>query len=279
MKADALLALPTDATVAQDENEPARNPTGAIIEADIKKGDKVPPSTPILATSTPSLATSASAAPPLTPPDVSLGAGACAPRADPAGPERDGAETAGAATAVIAPKAAASSATATFGTQTQDGAATVVASSPRATPDCEGTDGGTPAAPGVPIHLLDAIDLWESANAQKKAGAKKILGKKKNEFGKRRRSSGSGGASPCLDPALGTSSSSSRAGGRAGGERRVKKDPLASVKDVRHLSRKPLIVQWLRSDGCELDVETESTVGEAVGKLSVIYSHYWSGGG
>lgn len=137
------------------------------------------------------------------------------------------------------------------------------------------------APPGVPIHLLDAVELWESANAHKKKSTKKSDGKKKiNEFGKRRRSSGAGGHAPGPCIALGLDpphrAPSSLAAGR---ERRVKKDPLAAVKDVRNLSRKPLIVQWLNSDGCELDPEAESAVGKAVGKLSVIHSHYWSSGG
>lgn len=135
--------------------------------------------------------------------------------------------------------------------------------------------------PGVPITLLDAVELWESTNAHKKNSTKKSGGKKKiNEFGKRRRSSGAGGHAPGPCIALGLDSPhGAPLPLTVGRERKVKKDPLAAVKDVRNLSRKPLIVQWLNSDGCELDPEAESVVGKAVGKLSVIHSHYWSSGG
>lgn len=127
----------------------------------------------------------------------------------------------------------------------------------------------------VPTHLLDAVDLWESANANKGRGRKGSLGKKKkNKFGKRRRSSGGGGGgSPQVPGGVAPARTSSGRG------RKVKVDPLAAVKEVRALSRKPLIVQWLKSDGCESDAEAESVVVAAVGSLDRIYSHYWGGGG
>lgn len=139
---------------------------------------------------------------------------------------------------------------------------------------------------GVPVHVLDAVDMWESAFAKEmsrmdggsddgvatakaasSSRAKAISnGKKKmNEFGKRRRSSG-GGTAPAP-------------GGRLTNAGKVKVDPLVALKDVRCMSRKPLIVQWLRSDGCESDAEAESVVGTAVGSLASIHSHYWGSGG
>eukprot|EP00752_Nemacystus_decipiens_P006721 g6044.t1 len=189
------------------------------------------------------------------------------------------------------------------------------------------------SAPGVPTRLLDAIDLWESANAhaktRKKAAAKaarqreaaaaaaaargggggrrgavttrskaKKIGKpttnvggdssgdvtkkKKNEFGKRRRSSGGGGATaPILDAAAAAASApaaATPAKATKGKGKGKKVDPLVAIRDARSLSRKPLIVQWLKSDGCDSDAEAEAALGKAVGSLSAI-SRYWGGGG
>ncbi|CAM9415687.1 unnamed protein product [Hapterophycus canaliculatus] len=175
------------------------------------------------------------------------------------------------------------------------------------------------AAATVPTRLLDAIDLWESANAhaiaKKKAaataaataareharstGATKSSNttsttkcknrKKKNEFGKRRRSSGGGDqGAPVLETPkssgaaaagalAGKAKGKSNARGRGRGKGK-KVDPLVRIRDARHLSRKPLIVQWLKSDGCDSDEEAEAALGKAVGSLSAI-SRYWSGGG
>ncbi|CAM9408777.1 unnamed protein product [Laminaria digitata] len=152
-----------------------------------------------------------------------------------------------------------------------------------------------PPPPGVPTRLLDAIDLWESAHgdgtsdehARSRSGegrsnsakparsGRKTSGgggghkKKKNEFGKRRRSSG-GGNAPAPDAAMLNKEAGSSKG---------KVDPLTALKDVRRLSRKPLIVQWLRSDGCASDEEAEAAVTKAVGSLSSIASYWGSGGG
>ncbi|CAM9651651.1 unnamed protein product [Pylaiella littoralis] len=191
------------------------------------------------------------------------------------------------------------------------------------------------SATGVSTRLLDAIDLWESANAyakkKKKAAAKlaareraaaaaaaaaedgvgedgvapapapastatwsttkKISGsitrsninkKKKNEFGKRRRSSGGGGGTaPVLGDATTTTAAADKNAGKAKGKKgksKKKVDPLVALKDARGMSRKPLIVQWLKSDGCDSDVEAEAALGKAVGSLSAI-SRYWGGGG
>ncbi|CAN0204644.1 unnamed protein product [Ectocarpus sp. 6 AP-2014] len=120
--------------------------------------------------------------------------------------------------------------------------------------------------------------------------------KKKNEFGKRRRSSGGGGrTAPALeDPALlvaaPTTATSTTTGGGSGSACKVKGkgkgratkgkkvDPLVTLRDARGMARKPLIVQWLKSDGCESDEEAEAALGKAVGSLSAI-SRYWGSGG
>ncbi|CAM9691267.1 unnamed protein product [Ectocarpus sp. 4 AP-2014] len=120
--------------------------------------------------------------------------------------------------------------------------------------------------------------------------------KKKNEFGKRRRSSGGGGrTAPALEdpallvaaPATATSTTNGGGGGSATkvkgkGKGRATKgkkvDPLVTLRDARGMARKPLIVQWLRSDGCESDEEAEAALGKAVGSLSAI-SRYWGSGG
>ncbi|CAB1115085.1 unnamed protein product [Ectocarpus sp. CCAP 1310/34] len=120
--------------------------------------------------------------------------------------------------------------------------------------------------------------------------------KKKNEFGKRRRSSGGGGrTAPALEdpallvaaPATGTSTTTGGDGGSASkvkgkGKGRATKgkkvDPLVTLRDARGMARKPLIVQWLKSDGCESDEEAEAALGKAVGSLSAI-SRYWGSGG
>ncbi len=174
-------------------------------------------------------------------------------------------------------------------------------------------------ASGVPTRLLDAIELWESANAhakaRKKAGAKlaarerKAAGrvaaaatagiastrsttkkgnaaaKKKNEFGKRRRSSGGGGSvPPVIPPEIDDAepvTSAAVAAGKSKGKKKgkgKKVDPLVAIREARRLSRKPLIVQWLKSDGCDSDAEAEAALGKAVGSLSAI-SRYWGGGG
>lgn len=172
------------------------------------------------------------------------------------------------------------------------------------------------AGAAVPTRLLDAIDLWESANAhsiaKKKAAAiaaaaaareharstraerssntgstaKNKSKKKKNEFGKRRRSSGGGDqGAPLLEtPRTGVAGASAgkakgKGNGRGKGKEKGKKvDPLVRIRDARQLSRKPLIVQWLKSDGCDSDEEAEAALGKAVGSLSAI-SRYWGGGG
>ncbi|CAM9499662.1 unnamed protein product [Scytosiphon promiscuus] len=192
------------------------------------------------------------------------------------------------------------------------------------TPAASAAGTAGPASPAaVPTRLLDAIDLWESANAhaiaKKKAAAvaaaaaareharatrakkgcntasntasiaKSRNKKKKNEFGKRRRSSGGGDqGAPVLETpntaaagAAGTTpgKTKGKSHGRGKGKDKGKKvDPLVRIRDARHLSRKPLIVQWLKSDGCDSDEEAEAALGKAVGSLSAI-SRYWSRGG
>ncbi|CAM9293327.1 unnamed protein product [Ectocarpus sp. 8 AP-2014] len=119
---------------------------------------------------------------------------------------------------------------------------------------------------------------------------------KKNEFGKRRRSSGGGGrTAPALEdpallgaaPATATSTTTGGGGGsvskvKGKGKGRATKgkkvDPLVTLRDARGMARKPLIVQWLKSDGCESDEEAEAALGKAVGSLSAI-SRYWESGG
>ncbi|CAM9748798.1 unnamed protein product [Ectocarpus sp. 12 AP-2014] len=118
--------------------------------------------------------------------------------------------------------------------------------------------------------------------------------KKKNKFGKRRRSSGGGGrTAPALeDPALlvaapatatitttgGGGGSTSKGKGKGRATKGKKVDPLVTLRDARGMARKPLIVQWLKSDGCESDEEAEAALGKAVGSLSAI-SRYWGSGG
>lgn len=134
--------------------------------------------------------------------------------------------------------------------------------------------------------------------AMNKLSSSSSSSKKKNEFGKRRRSSGGGGrTAPALeDPALlvaapatatstttgGGGGSSSKVKGKGKGKGRATKgkkvDPLVTLRDARGMARKPLIVQWLRSDGCESDEEAEAALGKAVGSLSAI-SRYWGSGG
>ena len=205
-----------------------------------------------------------------------------------------------------------------------------------ASPAAAAASAETASAPGVPSRLLDAIDLWESANAhakiKKKAAARAarqreaaaaaaaaargagvdrrgavttrskakkigkaatngggsggggsadIIKKKKNEFGKRRRSSGGGGATaPVLDAAAASASATpAKTKGKGKEKGKGKKvDPLVAIRDARSLSKKPLIVQWLKSDGCDSDAEAEAALGKAVGSLSAI-SRYWGGGG
>jgi len=149
-------------------------------------------------------------------------------------------------------------------------------------------------ASGVPTRLLDAIELWESANAhakaRKKASAKlaarerraasraaagggggsvastrstskkgDAAAKKKNEFGKRRRSSGGGGSAlPVIPPVADEVEPPTSAAAAAGKVKGKKVDPLVAVREARRLSRKPLIVQWLKSDGCDSDAEAEA---------------------
>lgn len=285
--ADALLALPKDLPDEQDNDEWAPEPKTATplttAEPDITD-EKA-----LLAPPNPSLA------PPQVSPETTATSPSVAPDMTLSNSTEESSSADAPDTVVLDSERAAAGAVIT--TTTTPSIASAVADDTKNALDsdgsnsCSGTgsssskdiDGGlAKAAPsGVPIHLLDAVDLWASANAHKKNSTKKTDGKKKiNEFGKRRRSSGAGGHAPgpCialgLDPPHGASSSLA-----AGRERRVKKDPLAAVKDARNLSRKPLIVQWLNSDGCELDPEAESAVGKAVGKLSIIHSHYWSSGG
>lgn len=146
-------------------------------------------------------------------------------------------------------------------------------------------------AAGVSTHLLNTVDLWESANALAKSlrrarraargggqttttrsTNKNTTKKKKNEFGKRRRSSGGGDG-------VGAAGGARAVLQAEAGRGKTKADPLVALKDKRLLSKKPLIVQWLRSDGCEADAEAESAIGKAVDSLDSIHTHYWGGGG
>lgn len=146
-------------------------------------------------------------------------------------------------------------------------------------------------AAGVSTHLLNAVDLWESANALAKSSRrarraargggqatttrstnKNTTKKKKNQFGKRRRSSGGGDG-------VGAAGGARAVLQAEAGRGRTKADPLVALKEKRLLSKKPLIVQWLRSDGCEADAEAESAIGKAVDSLDSIHTHYWGGGG
>lgn len=169
----------------------------------------------------------------------------------------------------------------------------------------------TPPSPsprqGVPVNILNEAKLFQSAkiseNCPKTDGSSGSVAKispsskkkKKNEFGKRRRSSGGGGTGPPDLDELGCSSGKSVAqdgdgggvrgrGDLAGGDPRrkgkKKQDPLKAVKDARSMSKKPLILQWLKSDGCELeDKDAEGVLTKNVGSLSAIHKHYWGGGG
>lgn len=132
-----------------------------------------------------------------------------------------------------------------------------------------GFNGASPSKAGSPFASSLRSDSTSSIT---KADIKSSSRKKKNEFGKRRRSSG-GGVGGMAPPNL----DSVRI--KEPGGRKIKADPLVALKEVRSLSRKPLIVQWLRSDGFAQDEAAEREVGRAVGSLASIHSHYWGRGG
>lgn len=140
---------------------------------------------------------------------------------------------------------------------------------------------GPPEAAGVPSRALEESRLWQSAQEarrrNRRCGVTKddslaMSQRARSQLAKR----GRGGEQASRRVDVMTSSQGGDVYSGREGKRKV--DPLRALKDARNMYKKPLIVQWLRSDGYEGDPEVEALLDRHM-RLAEIHAYYWGEGG